>query len=141
MTSSGLLAGQRVEEVGGEAQRRIGLDDVWPLRSRSKRGDDGRGLRHQAHAFALLASVDISCACGSYRLSMETAVRSTSIGMAFWFDAQEVDHLRGNGAARGQILLQLGPVRALLGSVPFQSRKMTSSKVALSARVWMLYPR
>ena len=38
---------------------------------------------------------------------METAVRSTSMGLAWETRLQEIDYFRGNSAVRGQILFKL----------------------------------
>ena len=49
-----LLAGEAIEEVGGKAESRIGIESILTSAETSKRTDDGGGLRHQLGGLALI---------------------------------------------------------------------------------------
>ena len=102
-----LLAGQRVQEIGRKPQLADRPEPPGALAQPVQRSDDGRGLGHQLQALVWLASGDMSCACGSYSASMETAVRSAAIGTKpFGQMPQETFHRRRKRPVRHQLRLQ-----------------------------------
>ena len=87
-----------------------------------------------------LASGDRSPLSGSNMDRAETAVRSTSMGWAPG-GASPIKSITWEGS-------RISPTRRArkvfsslrLGSLPYQDRKTTSSKVVFSARSWTSYP-
>ena len=85
-------------------------------------------------ALRWFASADMSCAAGSYRLSMETAVRSTSMVLDCGTDFRKSTTAAGSSRSAASSFFNWSS-SPCLGSHPFQSRKIVSSKFALSASV------
>src|ERR1035441_9968246 len=78
-------------------------------------------------ALRWFASADMSCAAGSYRLSMETAVRNTSMVLDCGTDVRKSTTARGSPRSAASCFLNWSS-SPCLGSHPFQSRKTVSSR-------------
>ncbi len=101
-----LFAGKRVEEIRGESELGVALDQRLASAQAIERGDDGGGLRHQARGFLLVgfhrivASLGIVQAQHGYRGAQDVH------GRGFGTLPKKFDDFLGNRAVANQARLE-----------------------------------
>ena len=108
-----LLAGERIEEVGREAQLGIAFQHRLAGSQTIERGDDGRRLRHQARR---LLDVRLGGVVARFRIvqPQHRYRRAQHVhGRAFGHLPQKLDHFLGNRPVSNQLRLERVQFRLL----------------------------